>query len=739
MPSELNKSRFVFSITISLAALLSVSVAMPAMAAEYFVATNGSDSNKGSIDKPLNSIQTAADKMQPGDTTFIRGGNYFEQVNLSRVKGTKDKPYRFKSYQDEKVTLDGTIAIKQKWQKHSGNIYKTTLIQPIWQLFVNDKSMTSARWPNGNWYDGSIWDKTKSMMWPEKGRGKLGTHFNKELSSLDFDLTDGIIVVNSGSFKTYQTKITKHQAGDDHFSFNTDGVKSHFSFKKSGVSRHGYFLEGKLGLLDEENEWFFDRKTKQLYLWAENGVNPESLTIRGKVQSYAVNIKHSAHIHLQGINFFATTFNVNRSSFITVEDSELMFPSYSKRMLGNNAPIEVTKMLVKKEQTLANNQLKNCKIAYTDGPAIEMNGTGNRVENCYMHDIDYSCTYKGGYTLNMVNAKELVFRRNTIHTTGCSELFKAGVRNRIELNDLSDSGHLQNDGSLIQVSVKQQPNSVVRYNWVHDSVKQGIRFDNKNTPNAPYGNNGNVFNNVAWNTDRMFFKGDKHFIFNNLSFDNHQNDLIISSNKAIQGHNYKTITRNNISNKFSGHRTKARSKYPVPGIVDHNWDGVTLALDIRSQLRDVDNLDFRPRAGSMLIDAGAQIKGKTNVFLGKTPDIGPYEFGALDYWIPGFQDVIASKPVPSALATTVKSDADLMWLNAYKASSHMVYFGEDQSAVEQASKESAQYQGEFTHNIFTPKKLKAGKSYYWRVDALFEGKSEGKVIKGDVWSFTVEQ
>ncbi len=80
-----------------------------------------------------------------------------------------------------------------------------------------------------------------------------------------------------------------------------------------------------------------------------------------------------------------------------------------------------------------------------------------------------------------------------------------------------------------------------------------------------------------------------------------------------------------------------------------------------------------------------------------------------------------------------------MWLNAYKASSHMVYFGEDQSAVEQASKESAQYQGEFTHNIFTPKKLKAGKSYYWRVDALFEGKSEGKVIKGDVWSFTVEQ
>ena len=113
---------------------------------------------------------------------------------------------------------------------------------------------------------------------------------------------------------------------------------------------------------------------------------------------------------------------------------------------------------------------------------------------------------------------------------------------------------------MIQFSVKQQTNGIVRYNWVHDSVKQGIRFDNKNTPNAPYGKNGHVFNNVAWQTDRLFFKGDNHFIFNNLSFDSHQNDLIVSSNKAIQGHNLQTITRNNISNKFSGHRTKPSKK-----------------------------------------------------------------------------------------------------------------------------------------------------------------------------------
>ncbi|WOH35717.1 right-handed parallel beta-helix repeat-containing protein [Thalassotalea fonticola] len=715
------------------ALLVNFAVVLPAFASQYFVATNGNDDNDGSIDSPFKHIQYAADKMDAGDVTYIRGGNYFEQVTLSGVNGEEEKPYTFKAYQDEKVTLEGTIAINNQWTKYQGDIYQTKLEQPIWQLFVNDKSMTSARWPNGNWYDRSVWDKKQSMMWPEKSKGKFGTHYNKELAELETDLTGAIAIVNSGSFKTYQKKVTEHKKGQDHFSYDTKGANEHFSYKGK-IHRQGYFLEGKLALLDEENEWFFDPETNQLYLWAENGVSPDTLNVRGKVQSYAFIIKRSSHINLEGINFFATTFDVSRSSFIKVADSELMYPSYSKRMLGDASTIDVTKMLVKKEHDLANYQLQNCKIAYTDGPAIEMNGTGNLVENCYMHDIDYSCTHKGGFTLNMMNAKELVFRRNTIHTTGCSELFKAGVRNRIELNDLSDSGHLQNDGSMVQLSVKQQPNGIVRYNWVHDSVKQGIRFDNKNTPNAPYGNNGHVFNNVAWNTDRIYFKGDNHFVFNNLSFGSHLNDLIVSSNKVIQGHNLKTITRNNISNKFSGNRTKPRKKYPVPGIVDHNWDGVTLGKDVRTQLRDPDNLDFRPKADSDLVDAGVVIKDKINYFLGKAPDIGPYEFGAEDYWIPGHQAEKASKPVPPLAAVKVKLDADLMWLFGYQASIHQVYFGDDENAVKSATSTSALYQGEFSHNIFTPKSLENGKTYYWRVDAV----RADKVIKGDVWQFSVE-
>ena len=46
----------------------------------------------------------------------------------------------------------------------------------------------------------------------------------------------------------------------------------------------------------------------------------------------------------------------------------------------------------------------------------------------------------------MLRSTDLLFRRNTVHTAGASEMYKAGIRNTIELNNLSRSGYLQNDG-----------------------------------------------------------------------------------------------------------------------------------------------------------------------------------------------------------------------------------------------------------------------------------------------------
>ncbi|MBL7113312.1 MAG: hypothetical protein ISS19_15345 [Bacteroidales bacterium] len=699
----------------------------------YFVSNEGSDAAKGTLGSPFKTIQQAALVMKPRDTCYIREGRYHEQVLLNGRTGSENLPLVFMAYPGEEVTFDGTVPIRSDWTRQEDNLFTAKTDEPVWQLFVEGRSMCSARWPNGNWDDGSVWDKTRSMMWPEEGKGRFGHHFNKELKNLDFSLEEGgIIIVNSGSFKTYKGFITDHEAGSDHFIYDTSQVKQHFSYKGK-VDRHGYFLEGKAGLIDVPGEWFFDPADSMIYLAVEDGQDPNEMEIRGKIQSYAFDVTGSSGIKLIGLNFFGSMVSFVNCEHITLEDCHFLYPAYSKRMLGDLSFMDVTRFLVEDEFTPAHNTVRNCVFEYMDGPVMEMNGVGNLIENCYMHDVDYSCTYKGGYTLNLIDATELVFRRNTIHTTGASETFKAGRKNVIELNDISRTGFLQNDGSMIQISVKQQDSSITRFNWVHHSVKLGLRFDNSNLPDSPWGKNGTLHHNVAWKTDRIFFKGDKHFIFNNLSFDSEKNDLIVSSNVSIQGRNYETITRNNICNKFSGHRTLPGKDYPVPGIVDHNWAGNFKGKDIRTQLRDPDNLDYRPKAGSELIDAGALVEGKEFRYISAAPDIGPYEFSDDHYWIPGRMTDAASSPVPPDGATRVKTDADLMWLEGRQAVKHHVYFSTGMEEVKGRA-ETASMGAFSSSNIFTPPShLEQGKTYYWCVDAMT---ADGTVLAGEVWSFT---
>jgi hypothetical protein len=158
-------------------------------AKEYYVAKNGSDKNNGTINKPFKTINKASKIMKAGDVCFIREGVYHEVISLNEINGSVTMPYVFKAYKNEHVVLDGSIDLDLAWKKYQGNIYKAKLQTSIWQLFVNDISMTSARWPNGNWNDGSVWDKEKSMAWPEKNKSSYGHHFNKELVAINADLT----------------------------------------------------------------------------------------------------------------------------------------------------------------------------------------------------------------------------------------------------------------------------------------------------------------------------------------------------------------------------------------------------------------------------------------------------------------------------------------------------------------------------------------------------------------------
>src|SRR4030095_12725549 len=88
-------------------ALAAALLAMPAGAAEFFVAPTGTDSGDGTKESPwsLKKAFSPPAAVKPGDTIWLRGGTYTGSFK-SRLKGLRHKPIIVRQYPGEHATLD---------------------------------------------------------------------------------------------------------------------------------------------------------------------------------------------------------------------------------------------------------------------------------------------------------------------------------------------------------------------------------------------------------------------------------------------------------------------------------------------------------------------------------------------------------------------------------------------------------------------------------------------------------
>ena len=589
---------------------------------DYYVSPVGSDNNPGTLTSPFKTIQKATDNLDAGDVVNIMGGVYHESVSLDNVDGSEGMPIVFRAYDFERVVMDGTKPIDSVWTVHENEIWKTQIDFDVWQLFLDRQEQVMARWPNARFDDGSIWDKENhwahgTMHQSEDPAYENGTliddpHGDVDLSAIGFNIENAIAILNVGSFKTWTRKVNTHTGN----TFTYDPV-SDSGWK---LKHHDYYLEGKLEFLDSEGEWFFNDTTKTLYFWPPFGEDPNNLDIRGKVQSYAFTIERSDYIEIQDIEFFGTTFYFKNCDYSAVDGCNLWYPSCYKRMLG----VTDTQPEMSVFQNSSYCTVSNSAFRYTDGSALEMYSGNNTIEDCYFYHIDYSVTDLNGLmtTIQMGGANNTI-RRNTMHKLGASATLNPGDAGLISLNDISDTGHLQSDGAMVQVMTGQAPGTEISYNWLHNSIKYGARFDGNGA-----GNNGLMHHNVMWGLENsgIMAKGYEFKIFNNTVIDgpDNKNDILVM---IEQGGNEGTLTHNNVSDRISGHRSGSYEDYPVPGVYSHNMNGYEIGRSVRDMLIDPDNLNFRPHPDSALVDAGLAIDGITDGYVLTDPDIGAYEYG----------------------------------------------------------------------------------------------------------------
>jgi len=442
------------------------------------------------------------------------------------------------------------------------------------------------------------------------------------------------------------------------------------------------------------------------------------------------------------LDFFGTAFKFVSSDYITIQNCIFDYFSYSKRALGSTLKSEPAYFWGTSDDYCSQITVYNCEFNYSSGTGLlgeKING-GSFINNLFYQN-SYACVAddkRSPATVFLMRCNDIVFRRNTINTSGSGQAVKLGRLEDnhpwiSELNYFTACGLQQRDGAAHYSYEKGARESVARYNWMLGNAQRDFRWDGRNDlPDE--GVHANLYRNVAmdagrkdeisksrldWSADGYRLKGDFHEIYNNLGI-NPRSALNVAVDK---GGNANSATRNNAADYLTDE--------PIPGTASHNFIGQAEPKNLKQLLRDPDNWDFRPRADAVeLIDQGmpvtCSVNGQTidvtDGYNGSAPDIGAYEYGDTEYWIPGRQLPQASMPVPPTGNQNVKLDADLMWLGGLGATSYKVYFGTDP--------QNLAYQGSQTNNIFDPGPLKADTKYYWRIDSHGP---EGTVT-GDVWS-----
>ena len=583
---------------------------------------NGSDEWEGTWSCPKASLSDALNDSVSDDEIILYSGRYHENVTVDN----KDN-LLIRAAEDARVVFDGTKSITGEldgvWgAADSDGIQEVTLSEDGWQLFLAYEEQVPARWPNAQFSDETVFNRsywaegtltgsnnayTKGWLTDAGPETSVHSGLNETINATGLNPVGAIAVMNLGSFRTNSRVITDWNSANGTFAYDGTGV----GWK---TKHHAYFLEGKRELIDADGEWWFDNPNNKLHYKTPSGQDANNLDLRVKVQPFAIGVENSDGVTIQGIDFFGTTVNFNECDGCSITNSTLEYPSTSKRGLGIAGESEDDRWMTRFYRS-TNSFVDNISITNTDGGAIEFQGSAgqshnNTVNNSYFHAIDWSAADQKGLMVTIYEGgRDMYFTNNTVHLTGASSVLSIGDAPKVFYNQVWDVGHLQTDGAVVQIMQAEAPGAEIAYNWIHDVIKYGARFDAP-IGEAGEGRNGTMHHNVIWNAaGGLMVKGDYHNIHNNTVFNSSasKNDLIILTDNDVNNGN--STIHQNAADKMADHRSDSWSLYPLPsGTYWDNWNGYVNTTDtVSNQLVDPINFDFRPNTNSHLdnMSAGA--------------------------------------------------------------------------------------------------------------------------------------
>jgi len=614
---------------------------------EYHVSKSGSDKAAGTAGARFRTLSEAAALLRPGDTCIIHEGVYRETMVIPH-SGEPDRPIRIQAAPGARVVISATEPLKAKWNGQVGGVYVAKIDPSPSQLFFDGQMAREAHWPNGAY--GDLMDRP--CLKAEQGTG-YEQIVCKGLPPGDFN-GGYALIWRGGAWTNVTARIKDYRPGeslafDPPFGPHGDQYHKGDAFKPRPGNR--FLLVGSRAALDAPGEWFVDPDTGLTYFMPPADKTPDDLQLEIKAGDQSLVLRGRSHIEIIGIELFGGAFDLTGANHCVLEDVKSFYSNHFTRT-ARRVPVHPANRINGNHNTV-----RRCHIAYTAGTGLDIQGKGNTITNCVIHDIGYMGTYEGAVQVKAT--KGTVIDHCSIYRSGRDLiLHHKAEKLRITYCDLHHAVMLNSDAGATYAWGTDGNGSVIAYNWVHHSVQNhtmGIYLDN-------FSKNFVVHHNVVWacGMSGITLNCDAH---NHLV----ANNTIAQCPKAFGTFAYHRYTPDQTGTRIVNNLLLAQFD---PSDSRHVISGEKGA---RLQANDTGAVDADgvPTADSRAIDAGVVVPGITDGFSGAAPDIGAYERGGT-LWRPGAdwdpnptpRPDIAFTPQAQITEQTMPHDGMLLWLDA---------------------------------------------------------------------------
>ncbi|MDO9551482.1 Ig-like domain-containing protein, partial [Rhodonellum sp.] len=262
--------------------------------------------------KSIQKLNSIFNILRPGDKILFKNGDAFYGTLSITKSGTAGAPISFGSYGSGVKPIITSLVTVSNWISKGGNIYEANVeVEDALNIVLLDgKAQAMGRFPNPD----AI----------RKGYLTISSTSGGNIVSPDLqapvNFTGGEIVIRKNNWIIDRHYIDQHSGTS--INYNTTG--SNYSPKVG----FGFFIQNHPGTLDQNGEWFFNKKNKTLQIYYDRG-DLSSANIQVALNNQVIDIKQGiSNITFSNLSILGANENLvslSSSSNISFTSSELKF------------------------------------------------------------------------------------------------------------------------------------------------------------------------------------------------------------------------------------------------------------------------------------------------------------------------------------------------------------------------------------------------------------------------------